>query len=93
MPGAAARTMGAFSKGCAGGAVRCNRRPLAAVGMPGVRGWSFWATRSGEAGWPAGERATVEFRAPVRAVAPGQSVALYLGDELLGGGRIVAALR
>ena len=41
----------------------------------------------------AGDRATVEFRAPVRAVAPGQSVALYRGDELLGGGRIVTALR
>ena len=42
---------------------------------------------------PSGNRATVEFRVPVRAVAPGQSVALYRGDELLGGGRILAAIR
>jgi tRNA-specific 2-thiouridylase len=41
----------------------------------------------------AGDRIRVEFRSPQRAVAPGQSVAMYLGDELLGGGRIVEALR
>ena len=41
----------------------------------------------------AGERIRVEFRTPQRAVAPGQSVVIYLGDELLGGGRIVEALR
>ncbi len=35
----------------------------------------------------------VEFRSPQRAVAPGQSVVVYLGDELLGGGRIVSAFR
>ena len=29
---------------------------------------------------------------PQRAVAPGQSVVVYRGDELLGGGRIVRAL-
>ncbi len=40
-----------------------------------------------------GPRARVEFRAPQRAIAPGQSVAFYRGDELLGGGRIVQALR
>ena len=34
----------------------------------------------------------VEFRTPQRAVAPGQSVVLYRGDELLGGGRIVRAI-
>ena len=35
----------------------------------------------------------VEFRAPVRAVAPGQSAAVYRGDELLGGARILRAHR
>jgi len=40
-----------------------------------------------------GGRVRVEFRSPVRAVAPGQSVAFYRGDELLGGGRIVGATR
>jgi len=35
----------------------------------------------------------VEFRSPQRAVAPGQSVVVYGGDRLLGGGRIVRALR
>lgn len=34
----------------------------------------------------------VEFRRPVRAVAPGQSVVLYRGEECLGGGRILEAL-
>ncbi len=42
---------------------------------------------------PGGERIRVEFRTPQRAVAPGQSVAVYRGEELLGGGRIVEALR
>ena len=40
-----------------------------------------------------GGRIRVEFRTPQRAVAPGQSAVIYLGDELLGGGRIVEALR
>lgn len=35
----------------------------------------------------------VEFRAPQRGVAPGQSVVVYDGDELLGGGRIVRSIR
>ena len=35
--------------------------------------------------------ATVEFRSPVRAVAPGQSVVFYRGDGCLGGGRILEA--
>jgi len=35
----------------------------------------------------------VEFGAPQRAVAPGQSVVVYRGDELLGGGRIVSSFR
>jgi tRNA-uridine 2-sulfurtransferase len=42
---------------------------------------------------PSGDRMTVEFRTPQRAVAPGQSVVLYRDDEVLGGGRIVRALR
>jgi tRNA-specific 2-thiouridylase len=40
---------------------------------------------------PAGERMTVEFGSPQRGVAPGQSAVVYRGDEMLGGGRIVAA--
>jgi tRNA-specific 2-thiouridylase len=40
----------------------------------------------------AGDAITVEFRQPQRAVAPGQSVVIYRGDELLGGGRIIQAL-
>jgi tRNA-uridine 2-sulfurtransferase len=35
----------------------------------------------------------IEFRRPERAVAPGQSVVVYGGDEVLGGGRIREALR
>jgi tRNA-specific 2-thiouridylase len=35
----------------------------------------------------------VEFRTPQRGVAPGQSVVVYDGDELLGGGRIVRSFR
>jgi len=42
---------------------------------------------------PSGEGVRVEFRTPQRGVAPGQSVVVYRGDELLGGGRIVDALR
>jgi tRNA-specific 2-thiouridylase len=38
------------------------------------------------------ERMQVEFRTPQRGVAPGQSVVVYRGDELLGGGRIVESL-
>jgi tRNA-specific 2-thiouridylase len=40
-----------------------------------------------------GDRAQVEFRTPQRAVAPGQSVVFYRGDEVLGGGRIMRAFR
>lgn len=39
------------------------------------------------------DRLRVEFRLPQRGVAPGQSVVVYRGDELLGGGRIVGSLR
>ncbi len=42
---------------------------------------------------PVGDRLRMEFRTPQRGVAPGQSVVLYRGDELLGGGRIVEPLR
>jgi tRNA-specific 2-thiouridylase len=38
-------------------------------------------------------RVRVEFRTPQRAVAPGQSVVFYRGEEMLGGGRIIRALR
>jgi tRNA-specific 2-thiouridylase len=37
------------------------------------------------------DRARVEFRTPVRAVAPGQLAAFYAGDEVLGAGTIDAA--
>lgn len=40
-----------------------------------------------------GERIRVEFRSPQRAIAPGQSVVLSIGDEILGGGRILEPLR
>ncbi len=39
------------------------------------------------------DRVRMEFRRPQRAVAPGQSAVLYRGDEVLGGGRIVEAIR
>ncbi len=42
---------------------------------------------------PLGDRIRVEFRTPQRAVAPGQSVAFYRGDELVGGGRILEPIR
>jgi len=38
-----------------------------------------------------GRRIEVEFRAPQRGVAPGQSVVVDAGDEVLGGGRIAAS--
>ncbi len=38
------------------------------------------------------EGARVEFRTPQRAVAPGQSVVFYSGDEVVGGGTIAKAL-
>ncbi len=40
-----------------------------------------------------GGRARVLFRSPQRAIAPGQSVVLYAGDEVLGGGTIAGAFR
>ncbi|HJP65625.1 MAG TPA: tRNA 2-thiouridine(34) synthase MnmA [Actinomycetota bacterium] len=39
------------------------------------------------------DRVTVEFRSPQRGVSPGQSVVVYRGDEVLGGGRITESLR
>ena len=40
-----------------------------------------------------GNQVEVEFKAPQRGVAPGQSVVFYRGDELLGGARIVRSIR
>jgi len=40
-----------------------------------------------------GERIRVEFHRPQRGVAPGQSVVVYRGEELLGGGRILRSIR
>jgi tRNA-uridine 2-sulfurtransferase len=42
---------------------------------------------------PEDDRVRVEFRTPQRGVAPGQSAVVYRRDELLGGGRIVDAVR
>jgi tRNA-specific 2-thiouridylase len=42
---------------------------------------------------PAGDGFRVTFREPQRAIAPGQSAVVYDGDEVLGGGRIVATWR
>ncbi len=42
---------------------------------------------------PLGDTVRIEFRAPQRGVAPGQSAVVYRDEELLGGGRIVDALR
>jgi len=39
------------------------------------------------------DTARIEFRTPQRGIAPGQSVVLYRGGELLGGGRIREALQ
>jgi tRNA-uridine 2-sulfurtransferase len=39
------------------------------------------------------DRFRAEFRTPQRSVAPGQRAVLYRGDEVLGGGRIVHAIR
>jgi tRNA-uridine 2-sulfurtransferase len=40
-----------------------------------------------------GDEMRIEFRTPQRGVSPGQSAVVYRGEELLGGGRIVDALR
>ncbi len=40
-----------------------------------------------------GDAMRIEFRTPQRGVSPGQSAVVYRGEELLGGGRIVDALR
>ena len=41
----------------------------------------------------AGDRARVRFERPARALAPGQAIAFYRGDEVLGGGAIERASR
>jgi tRNA-specific 2-thiouridylase len=41
----------------------------------------------------AGGQLRVEFRTEQRGVAPGQSVVVYRGDELLGGARILQSIR
>jgi tRNA-specific 2-thiouridylase len=35
-----------------------------------------------------GDALALQFDAPVRAVAPGQTAVLYVGDRVVGGGRI-----
>jgi tRNA-specific 2-thiouridylase len=42
---------------------------------------------------PSGAKIHVAFRTAQRGVAPGQSLVVYRGEELLGGGRIVSAFR
>jgi tRNA-specific 2-thiouridylase len=46
-----------------------------------------------EASQPGGDRLLVRFRAPQRAITPGQAVVLYQGDVVLGGGTIAAVGR
>jgi tRNA-specific 2-thiouridylase len=41
----------------------------------------------------AGGTCEVRFSDPQKAVTPGQSVVFYRGDDVLGGGRIVSAMR
>jgi tRNA-specific 2-thiouridylase len=41
----------------------------------------------------AGARASITFDEPQRGVAPGQLVAFYSGDEVLGGGTITRSIR
>jgi tRNA-uridine 2-sulfurtransferase len=40
-----------------------------------------------------GDSFRVTFRSNQRAIAPGQSVVVYRGDDMLGGGRIVSSFR
>jgi tRNA-specific 2-thiouridylase len=40
-----------------------------------------------------GDHLRIMFRAPQRGIAPGQSVVVYRGEELLGGGRILESIR
>lgn len=62
--------------------------------MPGSQGRAVAKIRSRDAGQPAtwsfdGEKLSVHFDEPVRAITQGQSVVLYVGDCILGGGTIL----
>ncbi|MBI4339088.1 MAG: tRNA 2-thiouridine(34) synthase MnmA [Chloroflexi bacterium] len=48
----------------------------------------YRATESDATLYPHGDRATIRFREPQRAITPGQAVAFYQGEDLLGGGVI-----
>ena len=65
-------------------------RRHAATGRVGLRGAApgAWRTAPGESRGAGADAVTVRFDDPVDQAAPGQSVVLYRGDEVLGGGVI-----